>query len=1175
MWFRFLHITFWFFVVCTILSTPVFLMAVQGRRIAASPQERTQDAFGFSLISVGNLGPSREDGTCNGNCSASTLARIRTTPILPGESLELADASLIVSGCDAAVTLALMVFLFVFFRTIRQVEDQIADNNLEASNFAVMVRGLPPDATKEDVLEHFDRLYNLRQPDWTFKGYCCGCCMAKYPSQARPVFSKPKRSRVTGELKAAHDAEGVVVAPVLNATNTGDPTYLKRWVAEVTIARPNGGLILRYRRMQRRQMLLRRARAAVKMFSRPSPYANAARLEVAKNNLLAVQKRMEAVDDKLSRKYKHTAVAAFVVFNAEESRRRAVFDYAWSTNCCLRCCQPEPLLFRRAAATRGQPIIVTPAPDPADILWENLEATAGDRCCRQCISYCGMLLVIVCSLIALVAARTSANNVEADAPSFAVCGTSVVQAATGLAEPSPGFAVYRDTTRDVDCPTGTVSVYVANFTDPANPTPAPLIAGTDPHNCSSFCVSQSDQTTTCGTGSTTFKKRDLIGCHCMALLTLAQEDGALVTALAALSAEQLCIALAASIANTNALRAGAAMTVVVVNIVLRIVSENLSRFERHVSVGELQSAKVVKILLLTFINTAVITAIVNASIKGDAVPLWITNLLGDVEGFEPRWFAVAGSAIVLTMALNVLSLNIGVILRFPGMLCCSCSRNSAKVMPETMENDPVMEMMYNPGPLEVDEKLFDGAGTASRQTKRHFAEAVEKADEIRIAQSSSTCCDRCTATFFSCFGPQQACECIRACCDNLPELLRCWCCCRGARARAAVTQSELEELVEVETYDVAQRWPLALNTFFVTMTYGAGIPLLYPIAAIAFAASFNMEKCALLRFTRQPPIMDSSLARLSLRLMPLAVLIHLVMTIVIFNDAALLESRSVFERFGDLDGTDTLNSWYSNNVDSTSGDALISFASRMQREAIIIPLLLLFIFVLAWVIKAALGPGCRSCCTSCFVVCCCGRPCVDTRVVDEFKSNPPFTGLYAQPLARGVRHTLGAAEEDEGFRIERDKNVRGDRTAQRKIKVWTESGVTYGKAHEEGERMMTWETIADVGIASYDPTANPAYAEAFLAMEKAVDRASKQLDLMRMMIQFRAKAMGPVGSGHTAGADDGDDHGGDMDVSSPTGLDDDHQLGWDIPDDESVGSSVGSAANKSRSRRASHLDDAE
>lgn len=340
----------------------------------------------------------------------------------------------------------------------------------------------------------------------------------------------------------------------------------------------------------------------------------------------------------------------------------------------------------------------------------------------------------------------------------------------------------------------------------------------------------------------------------------------------------------------------------------------------------------------------------------------------------------------------------------------------------------------------------------------------------------------------------------------------------------------------------------------------------------AFAVSFNMEKVALLRFTRQPPIMDSSLARLSLRLLPLALVLHLAVTVVTFNEPSLLESRSAFDRLSEVDPSASVSSWYSSAVDEDSSDALVSFAARLQREAVIIPLFLLALFLVVWIIRLVIGNAFRACITNCLVVLCCGRPCVDTRVVDEFKSNPPFTGLYAQPLARGVKHTLGEAEEEEGFRIERDRNVRGDRTAQRKIKVWTESGVTYGKVHEAGERMMTWETIADVGIASYDPTANPEYAEAFMAMAKAVSRTEKQMDLMRTMIQMRARAAAARASAHSAMDKEGHDgyaeHDGydEGDGDDEAGLEDGTGINadWDVPDDESVASSVG---NGSRSNR--------
>jgi len=48
-----------------------------------------------------------------------------------------------------------------------------------AADYSVRVSGLPRDATKEEILEHFNNLYDLSKYDWHQKGYCCGCCFRK------------------------------------------------------------------------------------------------------------------------------------------------------------------------------------------------------------------------------------------------------------------------------------------------------------------------------------------------------------------------------------------------------------------------------------------------------------------------------------------------------------------------------------------------------------------------------------------------------------------------------------------------------------------------------------------------------------------------------------------------------------------------------------------------------------------------------------------------------------------------------------------------------------------------------------------------------------------------------------------------------------------------------------
>lgn len=54
-----------------------------------------------------------------------------------------------------------------------------AREGVTAADYSVRVSGLPRDATKEEILEHFNNLYDLSKYDWHQKGYCCGCCFRK------------------------------------------------------------------------------------------------------------------------------------------------------------------------------------------------------------------------------------------------------------------------------------------------------------------------------------------------------------------------------------------------------------------------------------------------------------------------------------------------------------------------------------------------------------------------------------------------------------------------------------------------------------------------------------------------------------------------------------------------------------------------------------------------------------------------------------------------------------------------------------------------------------------------------------------------------------------------------------------------------------------------------------
>lgn len=56
------------------------------------------------------------------------------------------------------------------------------------------------------------------------------------------------------------------------------------------------------------------------------------------------------------------------------------------------------------------------------------------------------------------------------------------------------------------------------------------------------------------------------------------------------------------------------------------------------------------------------------------------------------------------------------------------------------------------------------------------------------------------------------------------------------------TQEQINRAYEPARFEVEERYPLALNTLFVTMFYSGGLPLLLPFAAFSFFMTFWIDK---------------------------------------------------------------------------------------------------------------------------------------------------------------------------------------------------------------------------------------------------------------------------------------------------------------------------------------------
>ena len=81
---------------------------------------------------------------------------------------------------------------------------------------------------------------------------------------------------------------------------------------------------------------------------------------------------------------------------------------------------------------------------------------------------------------------------------------------------------------------------------------------------------------------------------------------------------------------------------------------------------------------------------------------------------------------------------------------------------------------------------------------------------------------------------------------------------KGMRKVCKKKQS-VQDSVELEagpTYAIHYKYSYIMNTIFITFMFGAGIPILFPIALAAFLVLYIMERLLLARSYRHPNFFD-------------------------------------------------------------------------------------------------------------------------------------------------------------------------------------------------------------------------------------------------------------------------------------------------------------------------------
>mmetsp|Transcript_16493 Transcript_16493/g.11841 ORF Transcript_16493/g.11841 Transcript_16493/m.11841 type:complete len:380 (+) Transcript_16493:1490-2629(+) len=128
---------------------------------------------------------------------------------------------------------------------------------------------------------------------------------------------------------------------------------------------------------------------------------------------------------------------------------------------------------------------------------------------------------------------------------------------------------------------------------------------------------------------------------------------------------------------------------------------------------------------------------------------------------------------------------------------------------------------------------------------------------------------------------------FKRCCDR-----KCTC---DRRKTKKVIQKDYENLYIGPEFMMEFRLSQVLTNTFVTLTYSAGIPVLYMVQFISLFITYWLDKLLFFSYYRKPPTYDVNLTLDSVMLMKYAVVIHFVIGFIMYSNSTVLSSN-IYEK---------------------------------------------------------------------------------------------------------------------------------------------------------------------------------------------------------------------------------------------------------------------------------------
>jgi hypothetical protein len=672
--------------VMSVLSLPALVFIYNGTGI----KQEDQDAFGLYKYTLGNIG-AQDYNLVGSRCTSGSYAYNETCIHYGDSEISVTDAANVMTAMEF---IQIFVFLFGILylqQKVYSVSGRAAKTQTSISDYTVEVHNIPADTKDWQILQHFSDLYALDKPDYKY----------------RPA------------VDGAH--------PVVDCDNTGNAMHCGTWVAECTLHKGIGPFISSFKDKQYLMEKLYRCRAKMKMYAENSPHEGGHKL----NHYLSAEQEMIATGtliDKLTentikkkklkiisktddegarpgtagggaggqrinstqqisnpnsiyRNIDAPAVSAYITFQYAESRARCLEDYEKYGSMPYSFFYPQKLMFR------GYKLRVTPAPEPDQIVWENLEVNAGKRYYMRARTAVIAVVLVILSFIVILQAAIYKNIFSGRIPSLEVCdtvvptlyanGTGIDVSTMVLTRPPSESRISYDTTCASTMGSDTFyAVYTAdgNFANPignydisacgvhgycpkigyASFCPCISIKSKEP--CLPAGCAGSDEE---GKECDTFKASNIGVCFCYSALNDGLSANGVVATLNKLQSsngDTSCKSFYKDYSLSVGLTYASVATTTIANTALRVYLKVLSKQEAHTSSDEEEGSIMIKMFQSSYVMMAIIVLIAYGT--SDGTPQFLRDVhifVGPYNDFTRAWYGNIGFYLMTTFIVQSFS----------------------------------------------------------------------------------------------------------------------------------------------------------------------------------------------------------------------------------------------------------------------------------------------------------------------------------------------------------------------------------------------------------------------------------------------------------------------------------------------------------------------------------------